>query len=98
MKARASRRQFLRDGASTMAAVGAGTLLGARALSDDAPDGQLAPRSTKRIFVAGFSHETNTFHPVRTTTFHLPRTRVRPLPGWKDAGLIVVPGVSARPS
>jgi microcystin degradation protein MlrC len=81
-----------------MAAAAAGALRGASALSDDSPAGELALRSTKRIFVAGFSHETNTFHPVRTTSFYFPRTRIRPLPGWKDAGLIVVPGISAHPS
>ncbi len=98
MTAKTSRRQFLRDAALAMTAARAGTPLGARTLSDNAPGGELALDSTKRIFVAGFSHETNTFHPVRTTAFHFPKTGIRSLPGWKDAGLVGVPGVSARPA
>lgn len=98
MKAKASRRHFLRDAALGMTAAGAGTLLGARTPSGNTPGREHALRSMKRVFVAGFSHETNTFHPVRTTSFYFPKTRMRSLPGWKEAGLVVVPGVSARPA
>jgi len=59
---------------------------------------QPAGRPAKRVFVAGFSHETNTFHPARTTEFHFATTSDRPLPVWEDTGLVVVPGVSARPA
>jgi microcystin degradation protein MlrC len=98
MKAGISRRQFLKDATSVITTGGAGMLLGVRFLSDNASGRELAQRSTKRIFVAGFSHETNTFHPVRTTSFYFSKTSIRPLPGWKDAGLIIVPGISAHPS
>ena len=98
MKARTSRRQFLRGAASAMTVTGAGRMFGARAVSYHAPGRKPAPHSAKRIFVAGFSHETNTFHPVRTTAFHFPGTSGQSLPSWQDAGVVVLPGVSAWPS
>jgi microcystin degradation protein MlrC len=48
--------------------------------------------------VAAFAHETNTFHPVRTTAFDYGRVSERPLAVWRDSGLVVVPGVSAHPA
>jgi microcystin degradation protein MlrC len=49
--------------------------------------------------VAGFSHETNTFHPLRTKAFSYSETDPAfTLPGWKDGGLVTVPGVSAYPT
>jgi microcystin degradation protein MlrC len=52
----------------------------------------------KRVLVAAFAHETNTFHPVKTMAFHFPKTSDRPLAVWRDANIVVVPGVSAHPS
>ena len=77
-----SRREFL---LSALAAglVGHGALL--------ASDG-------RRVFVAGFSHETNTFHPIKTTSFEFGEVSRSPLPAWKDAHLTVVPGIHARPN
>ena len=49
------RREFL----ATIAMVGAGL---AKATTASVAD--------KRVFLAGFSPETNTFHPVLTTSFH----------------------------
>jgi len=54
-------------------------------------------RRPKRVFVAGLSHETNTFHPVPTTDFSFTMADGQPLPVWKDSGLLAVPGVSAYP-
>jgi microcystin degradation protein MlrC len=51
----------------------------------------------RRVFVAGFSHETNTFHPVKTTSFDFAEVGRRPLPVWQDADLTVVPGIHAWP-
>jgi len=57
------------------------------------------PESRKRVFVATFAHETNTFHPVPTTAFHYPETAGRfKLPVWEGADIEVVPGVSAHPA
>ncbi len=56
-------------------------------------------RPAKRVFVAGFSHETNTFHPLATSAYNFsPIDPGFTLPGWKDAGLVVVPGIAARPN
>ncbi len=55
--------------------------------------------SAKRIFVAGFSHETNTFHPQKTTSFSYGQIEADfSLPGWKEAGFSVVPGATAYPN
>jgi len=54
--------------------------------------------STKRIFVAGFSHETNTFHPVRTTSFRFSKSQAPALETWKDSDFELVPGINAYPS
>lgn len=61
-----ARRQFL-------ALTGAGLLLGQAASRTAAAESRVAARPSpvgsipgKRVFLAGFSHETNTFHPVAT--------------------------------
>jgi microcystin degradation protein MlrC len=77
-----SRREFL------LGTLAAGLVASRRPLR--ASDG-------RRVFVAGFSHETNTFHPVKTTSFGFGQASPNPLPVWKDANLTVVPGVVAYP-
>jgi microcystin degradation protein MlrC len=54
--------------------------------------------AAKRVFVAGFSHETNTFHPVPTRSYSYSKTGNFRLPAWNERGFEVVPGVSAHPS
>src|SRR5215475_5286592 len=55
--------------------------------------------SSKRIFVADFLHETNTFHPQKTTSFSYGQIEANfSLPGWKEAGFSVVPGATAHPN
>jgi microcystin degradation protein MlrC len=54
--------------------------------------------SSKRIFVTGFSHETNTFHPVRTTSFRFSETGAVSLNAWKDSEYNIVTGLRAYPS
>ncbi len=51
-----------------------------------------------RVFVGGFAHETNTFHPVRTTEFEFEEAVGRPPRAWESAGIRIVPGVAARPT
>ena len=62
-----NRREFLRD-AVTIGASGAGVILSSNA-NVSVMAGEPARKRRKRVFVAGFAHETNTFHPVRTTAF-----------------------------
>ena len=52
----------------------------------------------KRVFLARFSHETNTFHPVPTTSYRYEQTSEFRLAEWKQSGVGVVRGVSAYPS
>ena len=78
-----NRREFLQG---TLAA---GLIVGSRAL---------LAGDKKRVFVAGFSHETNTFHPVRTASFGFAEVGRTPVAIWNDPGLTVIPGVHARPN
>lgn len=88
-----NRRQFLAS---------VGTLLaGSSLLQSGAQEATTTPtaRSVKRVFVAEFSHETNTFHPLKTDSFSY--SQIDPsfsFPGWRDAGLTTVPGPIARPN
>jgi microcystin degradation protein MlrC len=56
------------------------------------------PQQSKRVFFAEFAHETNTFHPVGTTAYSYPKTRDLRLAAWKNAAIVIVPGVSAYPT
>jgi microcystin degradation protein MlrC len=80
-----ARREFLVT--ATLAATGAG-FANARAASI----------AGKRIFLAGFSHETNTFHPVPTTSFNYAKAGELRLAAWQSSGSTVVPGLSAYPA
>jgi microcystin degradation protein MlrC len=78
-----NRREFLRGALAASLAVSTGVLLAS---------------DKRRVFVAGFSHETNTFHPIRTTGFSFSKVGDRPVPVWKDADPAIVPGVAAYPN
>src|SRR5689334_3730944 len=77
------RRQFLRD-ATVAAAAAVGT------------NGLLAAEAPRRVFVASFTHETNTFHPVRSTSFNF-TDNDRYWPTWEKSKILVLPGGTARP-
>src|ERR1043166_883562 len=88
-----NRRQFV---GSVATAVAGGSLvqLGAQEATT-AP----AAGPNKRVFVAEFSHETNTFHPLKTDSYSY--SQIEPgfsLPGWRDAGLTTACGPIARPN
>jgi len=102
MEAKENRRRFLKDIATaTIAGTGGPLWAGAGASERVVLAGETPGRPNKRVFVAAFAHETNTFHPLRTTRFqvHEPKPSSSPyLSIWKDTGLTVVPGVSAFPT
>jgi len=77
------RRQFL--GNATVAAVGA---VRARSL--------LAVEAPRRVFVASFTHETNTFHPVRSTSFNFSDSDPY-WPTWEKSEAVLLPAGTARP-
>jgi len=88
-----NRRQFVAS-VTTVLAGGSLVQLGAQEATT-AP----AARPTKRVFVAEFSHETNTFHPQKTDSYSY--SEIDPSfshPGWRDAGLTTVSGPIARPN
>jgi len=94
-----ARRTFVQNSAAVFAAAGSGRLLLAETVTGPKPGAPSAKGATQRVFVANFSHETNTFHPLKTTSFYYPKIGASfSLPGWREAGLAAVPGVSAHPS
>jgi microcystin degradation protein MlrC len=61
---------------------------------------ETAAPATKRVFLASVMHETNTFHPLRTTrfTFTAPKKGyVGSLTFGREMGIVAVPGVYAQP-
>ncbi len=93
-----SRRDFLRRAGIVFIGVAGNKLSGnvfpgTQTLTDLA-----TKRFPKRIFMARFEHETNTFHPVLTTSWRFSETEIIPLNAWKNADFDIIPGVSASPS
>ena len=72
-------------------------LLGALAVGI-AGQKSLRASDRRRVFVAGFSHETNTFHPVRTESFEFVEIGRNVPPALNDPALAIVPGIHARPN
>ncbi len=54
--------------------------------------------AAKRVFVAAFEHETNTFHPVKTAAFEFAEASSRPLPTWDQSEIEVAPGIATHPA
>src|SRR5436190_15124292 len=78
-----SRREFLK-------AFTAITLVGTAPRRTDSAQTAALPKksATKRIFVADFSDETNTFHPLKSTAFSYSQVEADfSLPRWKEAGI-----------
>jgi microcystin degradation protein MlrC len=63
-----------------------------------AGSGAVFASDKRRVFVSGFSHETNTFHPVRTESFGFSEVSHTPSVLWENPGLTLIPGVHARPT
>ena len=100
MAEKRSRREFLKDTMATVVAANTGKPLSIGILSEATLSAEPSQELAKRIFVAAFAHETNTFHPLKTTKFNYdqPNTADRPyLSVWKDTGLIAIPGIYAHP-
>jgi len=102
MSTRFHRRRFLKD-ISLAAIAGSAGLCGPemsraqRAVADI--ETSVCP--AKRVFMAGFAHETNTFHPLPTTTFSILEPDSGAVPtvdAWRDTELTVVQGTSAYPN
>jgi microcystin degradation protein MlrC len=88
-----NRRQFVASVATVLAG---GSLVPFEAEEAAATPGA---GSAKRVFVAEFSHETNTFHPLTTDSYS--HSEIDPSfshPGWREAGLVTAPGPIARPN
>ncbi len=95
MKTRLNRRRFLTTVAATTVAGSKGLQWG-HACAADNPG-----LAGKRVFVAAFAHETNTFHPLRTTSYSVIESKpgaTTAVPGVKEGGLVGIAGTSAYPN
>lgn len=90
------RRDFLRQsGGLIISALGTGvTAKAAHSLLTVPGRNHL---TKKQIFVAGFAHETNTFHPVPTASWNFSEARNLALNAWRNAAVEIIPGISASP-
>ena len=99
MTAQRNRRDFLKHLATASTAAAAGTWRWGAAVGT-VRGAEAAPPATKRVFLASVMHETNTFHPLRTThfTFSTPKKGyVGYLTFGKEMGIVAIPGVYAQP-
>jgi hypothetical protein len=71
MDTRINRRQFLHRTGTVMALAGTGRVAASAATA-----------AGRRVFLAGFSHETNTFHPVPTGSFSYAKAGDLRLAAW----------------
>jgi len=94
-----TRREFLKS-ASLAAVVGCGGVWGVGA-AELAPAKEAKPGTVaKRVFFAKFMHETNTFHPLKTTKYQFYKTSPKPasmLADWTQNQITVAPGLGAEP-
>ncbi|MEN6457584.1 MAG: M81 family metallopeptidase [Thermoguttaceae bacterium] len=91
MATHANRRRFLKDVAMAGLAAQGGLWAASTAV---------AKASGKRVFLAQFMHETNTFHPLRTTRFEYHAPLAGLLPGlkvWEGSELTILRGIGATP-
>jgi microcystin degradation protein MlrC len=98
---RYDRRSFMRK-LSLAAIAGGGVYCFANsAAKASAVDGTAAEPAKKRVFFAQFMHETNTFHPLPTNSFHYSQLKLGQSAGlkvWEGAELTIVPGLAASPA
>ena len=92
-----NRRSFIRQLGCAMLALSAASVKGKghpgyEIITADIPGG-----SSKRIFLARFAHETNTFHPVPTSSWRIADAGGAAIRAWEGADLEIVEGISATP-
>lgn len=94
-----TRRQFLKD-ASLAAIVGGSGIWRANAAEPAPSEEKKSAAGAKRVFFAKFMHETNTFHPLKTTQYTFFDSELKPasvLADWAKSGVTVLPGQGAEP-
>jgi microcystin degradation protein MlrC len=82
------RRDFLKKSAGVLITV----LGGIQTLQ-----GNSRSNAKKRIFYSRFAHETNTFHPVPTSSWSISPAGNLAMNAWKNANLEIIPGLNATP-
>lgn len=91
------RRKFLKQTGLVFTATGSGLASGLIANAQTLGY-KSGIQSAKRIFVARFAHETNTFHPIRTTSFNYAELNEVDLESWRNANFNIIPGIAASPA
>lgn len=91
------RRKFLKQSIGAMLTASGSTIKWDLTLTSQGSKIYIKKSDPKRIFVARFAHETNTFHPVPTSTWQFTQAGGIKLKSWENAEFNIIPGVSAFP-
>jgi microcystin degradation protein MlrC len=94
---RFKRREFLIQSAGVLMAALGGSLTAQAFTGINTLRVNQGHRVRKRIFHARFAHETNTFHPVPTTSWSISESGSMALNAWKNAGFEIIHGLNAAP-
>ncbi|MBN1789623.1 MAG: M81 family metallopeptidase [Bacteroidales bacterium] len=91
------RREFIKQsGGMIFTTLGCGITLSSFTGICKVP-GSKSSSAAKRIFTARFAHETNTFHPVPTTSWNFQEIGKPDINAWNGAPVEVIPGAGASP-
>jgi microcystin degradation protein MlrC len=91
------RREFFRKSAGMLLTALGGSITAKAFTGIHNLNGKFSVKSKDRIFYARFAHETNTFHPVLTTSWSISGTGSLALNAWQNADFEIIPGLSAAP-
>jgi len=91
------RRKFLQQTGAAIAIAFSHNLSGSSNSEPTFKSGLIENFDSKRIFIGGFSHETNTFHPLKTTLFRFSESGDPKLNAWKGFDYRIVTGINATP-
>ncbi len=93
-----SRRDFLKETGMIFMAAAGRRLTGGIIPDINSSSAMVITNDEKRIFIARFAHETNTFHPVTTTSWHHSKTEGFPVKGWDNGDFKIINGIDTYPA
>lgn len=93
-----NRRSFIKQAGGVMLTAAWGSLSGKDYYMEQALRLKSFGTASKRIFIAGFSHETNTFHPVPTSSWVFSEISGFKIDSWANADFSIVPGPETVPN
>ena len=93
-----SRRDFLKQAGMVFIAAAGNNLTGGITTGFETKLVTTNNYFAKRIFVARFAHETNTFHPEPNNSWNFSGTGDYTLKAWGNADVDIIPGLSSSPT